>query len=155
MCCWACRERNNQPSTGAAKVMDGRDKRVKIAAGKGRRLGMAAGDESVDNRQVASGKEGNGGKSDGNGKKGGGRATAMATAKKRAMAVRVGGWQVAKRAMARAARAIATVKKRTMKRKRVRVLRVMVMVGKRVARVTVTRVAGKKESYGEGGEGAR
>ena len=136
-------------------MIDGRDKRVKIAAGKGRRQGMAAGDESVDNRQVAGGKEGNCGKSDGNGKKGGGRATAMVTAKKRAMAARVGGWQVAKRAMARAARAISTVTKRTMKRKRVMVLRVMVMVRKRVARVTVTRVVGNKESYGEGGEGGR
>ena len=116
---------------------------------------MAAGDESVDNRQVAGGKEGNGGKSDGNGKKGGGRAMAMVTAKKRAMAARVGGWQVAKRAMARAARAISTLTKRTMKRKRVTVLRVMVMVRKRVARVTVTRVVGNKESYGEGGEGGR
>ena len=135
--------------------MDGRDKRVKIAAGKGRRQGMAADDKSVDNRQVAGGKEGNGGKSDGNGKKGGGRATAMATAKNRAMAARVGGWQVATRAMVRAARAISTVTKRTMKRKRVTVLRVMVMARKRVARVTVTRVVGNKESYGEGGEGGR
>jgi hypothetical protein len=135
--------------------MDGRDKRVKIAAGKGRRQGMAADDKSVDNRQVAGGKEGNGGKSNGNDKKGGGQATAMATAKNRAMAARVGGWQVATRAMVRAARAISTVTKRTMKRKRVTVLRVMVMARKRVARVTVTRVVGNKESYGEGGEGGR
>ena len=75
-------------------MIDGRDKRVKIAAGKGRRQGMAAGDESVDNWQVAGGNEGNGGKSNSNGKKGGGQATAMATAtaKKSAMAMRVGGW---------------------------------------------------------------
>jgi hypothetical protein len=42
-----------------------------------------------------------------------------------------------------------------MMRKRVRALRVMVMVMKRVARVTVTRVAGDKESDGEGGKGGR
>ena len=28
VCCWVCRECNNQPLTGAAKVMDGRDKSV-------------------------------------------------------------------------------------------------------------------------------
>jgi hypothetical protein len=31
VCCWVCRERNNQPSTGAAKVKDDRDKRVMTA----------------------------------------------------------------------------------------------------------------------------
>jgi hypothetical protein len=45
--------------------------------------------------------------------------------------------------------------KRTMTRKRARALSVMVMVMKRMARVTVTRVGGDKESDGEGGEGGR
>jgi hypothetical protein len=31
----ACKEGNNQPSTGAVKVMNGRDKRVMTAAGDG------------------------------------------------------------------------------------------------------------------------
>jgi hypothetical protein len=37
VCCWAGRERNNQPLMGAAKVMDGRDKSNRTAAGEGRR----------------------------------------------------------------------------------------------------------------------
>jgi hypothetical protein len=51
VCCWACRECNNQSSTGAAKVMDGRDKRVTIAAGEGPQQGTAAGNKSVNNWQ--------------------------------------------------------------------------------------------------------
>jgi len=35
VCCWAGGEGNNQPSTGAAKVMDGGDKSDKTAAGEG------------------------------------------------------------------------------------------------------------------------
>ncbi len=52
MCFWACRERNNQPLTGVAKLIDGWDKRVTTAAGKCWRQGMAAGDKSVDNRTM-------------------------------------------------------------------------------------------------------
>jgi hypothetical protein len=50
---------------------------------------------------------------------------------------------------------MATGTERTITRKRARALRVMVMARKRVARVTVTRMAGDKESDGEGGEGGR
>ena len=37
LCCWAVGERNNQPSMGSAKVMDGRDKSDITPAGDGRR----------------------------------------------------------------------------------------------------------------------
>jgi hypothetical protein len=37
VCCWAGGERNNQPLTGAAKVMDDWDKSDRTAAGEGRR----------------------------------------------------------------------------------------------------------------------
>jgi hypothetical protein len=52
VCCCAGREGNNQPSMKAAKVMDGRDKKDRTAAGKGWQKGTAAGDESVDIRWV-------------------------------------------------------------------------------------------------------
>jgi len=52
VCCCAGGERNNQPSMKAAKVMDGRGKKDRTAAGKGWQKGTAAGDESVDNRWV-------------------------------------------------------------------------------------------------------
>jgi len=48
ICCWVGGEHNIQPTTGAAKVMDGRDKSDITVAGKGRQKGMAAGGESVD-----------------------------------------------------------------------------------------------------------
>jgi hypothetical protein len=35
ICCWVGGEHNNQPLTGAAKVMDGQDKSNRTAAGKG------------------------------------------------------------------------------------------------------------------------
>ena len=91
VCCRACRERNNQPSTGAVKVMDGREKRVTTAAGEGWRQATATGDGGWRRKcrqsatRVAGVEEGDGGKSDGDRKKGGGRATATATATKRAM----------------------------------------------------------------------
>jgi len=37
VCCWGGGECNNQPLTGAMKVMDGRDKSNRTVAGKGQR----------------------------------------------------------------------------------------------------------------------
>jgi len=48
---YAAGRAENATANHAAKVMDGREKRVTTAAGEGRRQGMAAGDKSVNNRQ--------------------------------------------------------------------------------------------------------
>ena len=50
--CWAGRECNNQPSTGVVKVMDGRDKSDRTAAGEGQQWEMMAGSESVDDHTM-------------------------------------------------------------------------------------------------------
>ena len=53
ICCWAGGERNNQPTMGVAKVMDGRDTSDITVAGKGWQKGTAAGSESVDDPTMA------------------------------------------------------------------------------------------------------
>ena len=61
-----CREHNNQPSTGAVKVMDGQDKkRVTTAAGKGRQWQLAA-NCAIEGDLIGKGQHGDGRNDDSN-----------------------------------------------------------------------------------------